>query len=1179
MRLKSLEIKGFKSFADKTIINFDNDITGVVGPNGCGKSNVVDSIRWVLGEQKSKTLRLEKMDNIIFNGTKDKPAANYAEVSLTLDNTRNLLPTEFSSITITRIIQRDGDSEYKLNGVTCRLKDIKDLFLDTGIGSDSYSIIELKMIDEILNDVEKARRRLIEQAAGVSKYKSRKRETLLKLESTEADLNRVEDLLAEIEKNLKSLEKQAAQARRYKKLKEEYKELSVQLAKYDLKEINDQYEGIKKEIREEDDKRLAIEATIQQLEAELQREKKLILDKEKSLSEQQKILNNIIASIQEKEGDKRVLEQKGNFLAERIKQISQQIEMAKSLIHSLENELTNAKHDNTQLEQNIVQLDASMVQLKEKVEQQRSANLDLRNHLETKRNTYYLSRQQQSELEKNVAVRENNRDTLKKNIQRSLFEKEERMKQVESLQQEVDTIDKKVKTQSELIESLKEKEEINDHNIKEHTERIDQIRQTLTATHRELDAKNNEYKLTKNMIDSLEGFPESIKFLKKQASWLKDAPLLSDILYSEEKYRVAIETALQPFLNHYIVDTEQQAMEAIELLNGTGIGKASFFVLAYFEQLPAIKNATIDHAIAAASIVEIGDKYQPLIAFLLNNVYIADEKHIADIYNSADKKQLPIIISENGKVLRSSYQIAGGAVGLFEGKRLGRQKNLEKLAAEIEKLEEKTAHLKKQVQSDQGQLEHLKANSYKKVIEREVQSLQFLEKDLISKKSRIENFREFVEKALQQDQIQENSLKVIEDELALYKTNLEEKQQKIIEEKHEMDSLEEKFRFETETFNKLSSEYNQSNILLLQEKNKLQSLLQGQQFRESKLKETKQGLDNNEREHNSAQQESKDIVEKIKILEATLLRELEIRDEQKSSMSDAENEFFMQKERIDKFEEHIRERSKLVHNSELTVQNKKEQLSDLKLKLNILKERFSIEFRVALDDIIGQLELPEISKPELESHVAKVRHRIDNFGDVNPMAEEAYNEMKERYDFITEQKNDLLQAKGSLLETIEEIETTARGQFMETFEKVRENFIMVFRSMFTQDDNCDLILEKPENPLESDIDIIAKPKGKRPQSINQLSGGEKTLTALSLLFGLYLYKPAPFCILDEVDAPLDDANIQKFNDSIRKFSSNSQFILVTHNKMTMASVDTIYGVTMVQKGISRVVPVDFRSLG
>ena len=296
------------------------------------------------------------------------------------------------------------------------------------------------------------------------------------------------------------------------------------------------------------------------------------------------------------------------------------------------------------------------------------------------------------------------------------------------------------------------------------------------------------------------------------------------------------------------------------------------------------------------------------------------------------------------------------------------------------------------------------------------------------------------------------------------------------------------------------------------------------------------------------------------------------------TLSDQETEYYKIKEGIQAIEENIREKNKNRQNIEQTIMNKKESLSELKLKLNVLKERLSIEFHIDVEEFSASLELPQTPKEDLQDRLEKVKRRIENFGEVNPMAEDAYNEMKERFDFINTQKQDLVDSKANLLQTMLEIETTAKGQFMETFNAVRENFIHVFRSMFTEDDTCDLILLNPDDPLESEIEIIAKPKGKRPQSINQLSGGEKTLTALSLLFGIYLYKPAPFCILDEVDAPLDDNNIKKFNDAIRKFSEKSQFILVTHNKSTMECVDSIYGVTMVKQGISRVVPVDFSSL-
>ena len=339
MRLRSLDIKGFKSFADKTQINFDNNITGIVGPNGCGKSNVVDAIRWVLGEQKTKALRLEKMDNIIFNGTKDKSPSNIAEVSITLDNTRNLLPTEFSSVTITRTVARDGDSDYKLNGVSCRLKDIKDLFMDTGISTDTYAIIELKMIDQILNNVDNARRTLIEQAAGVSKYKTRKKETLAKLQSTEADLNRVEDLLFEIDKNLKSLESQAKKARQYKNYKEEYKVISIDLSKYELHGINESFTLSSKDIEEQEDKRIEANTQIEVLEANLEKEKLAVLERERTLSDQQKLLNTFLAQVQEKESQKKIDEQKSTFLKNQIVQLSQQISQAKSIIETLGREI------------------------------------------------------------------------------------------------------------------------------------------------------------------------------------------------------------------------------------------------------------------------------------------------------------------------------------------------------------------------------------------------------------------------------------------------------------------------------------------------------------------------------------------------------------------------------------------------------------------------------------------------------------------------------------------------------------------------------------------------------------------------------------------------------------------------------------------------------------------------
>lgn len=1180
MRLRSLDIKGFKSFADKTQINFDNNITGIVGPNGCGKSNVVDAIRWVLGEQKTKALRLEKMDNIIFNGTKDKSAANVAEVSITLDNTRNLLPTEFSSVTITRTVERDGDSDYKLNGVSCRLKDIRDLFMDTGISTDTYAIIELKMIDQILNNVDNARRTLIEQAAGISKYKTRKKETLAKLQATEGDLNRVEDLLFEIDKNLKSLESQAKKARQYKNYKEEYKVISIDLSKYELHGINESFTLSNREIEEYEDKRLEANTQIEVMEANLEKEKLAVLDKERTLSDQQKQLNAFLSQLQEKESQKKIDQQKSTFLKNQIVQLNQQITQAKAIIETLSREIEQLTHYNEEDENKLEVIRVEFDDAKAKLEEQRNANLEFRNNLDEARNRHASSVNKITETEKLIAVKESQYEALQRSAQQSMFENEERIKTLEGLRNDIAHTEEKIEKQKLLVDDLRRKEEENMEKIQLLEEKTEQLRQDLTNKNRTLDAKNNEFKLTKNMIDNLEGFPESIKFLKKNVNWLKDTPLLSDIIYSEEKYRVAIESVLQPYLNNFVVDTENEAINAIDVLSQSSVGKASFLILDYFKKTTANGDqSTLDNTKKAIDVVQIDEKFKPLLSYLLNGIYIADEgTDVNNIFDKIENKKDIFIISNSGHLLKSDKQISGGAVGLFEGKRLGRLKNLEILEKEIKELETEVMHLKKVTQDNYNELQHLKVNSYRNVIDRESHQLQQIEKELVAKRSKIESEENSIGKITSQAQALHEQIERMLEEIEPLRTILSEHIATSNEHKNVLDNLEIDFRKANELYNQFSQAFNQTNILFIQQENKLKSNQQTLTYKQHQLEENQNRLKNATNDIENSQLEIDILTESIEKLETELIESYKEKEAQMQSLSTQETDYYKVKDGINAIEDAIREKNKSKQLIEQTIMSKKELLSELKLKLNVLKERLSIEFHIDAEEFTANLELPETPKEDLADRLDKVKRRIENFGEVNPMAEEAYNEMKERFDFITLQKKDLMDSKDNLMQTMLEIENTAKGQFLETFHAVRENFISVFRSMFTQDDNCDLVLINPDDPLESEIDIIAKPKGKRPQGINQLSGGEKTLTALSLLFGLYLYKPAPFCILDEVDAPLDDANVRKFNEAIRKFSENSQFILVTHNKSTMACVDSIYGVTMVKQGISRVVPVDFGSL-
>ena len=1179
MRLKSIEIKGFKSFAEKTVLNFDKDITGVVGPNGCGKSNVVDAIRWVLGEQKSKTLRLEKMDNIIFNGSSDKSAANYAEVSLVLDNTKNILPTEFSTVTITRAIHRDGDSDYKLNGITCRLKDIRDLFMDTGISTDSYAIIELKMIDEILSDTDSARRKLIEQAAGVSKFKQRKKETLSKLESTENDLTRIEDLLAEIQKNLKSLEAQAKKARQYNTIKQEYKQLSIGIAQHKIAHIDTAYSGTASQIKQWQDKILLVEVLKQDLEAAIEKEKLLIIDKEKSLSEQQKLMNVLMEDIRNHENKQKIDEQKIAMLTVRKEQLTSQQKSQHSQRLQLLESNTALTQKIEEGQQHLGILQQSVDSLKQQLELIREQNLAFRTAVEEQRRQWQDLRQHIFETEKALGVHMAELAALERSAQQRLYEDEENKKQIQYIAEEWHRSNEKIQAQKLLIEQLQAKEDQQNNELSVLEKKMEEHKNHLLTINRQLDAKNNEYKLTKNMIDNLEGYPESIKFLKKQASWLRDVPLLGDIITTSQEYRVAVESLLQPYLTHYIVDEEIHAKQAVELLKNAGIGKAHFLVLSYFDAVKPTDSTSIEGAIPAMSVVEADEKYRNIIAHLLQGVYIVpDDTDIFAVQKDLKKNKGKLLISASGHLQVSSHLISGGSVGLFEGKRLGRQKNLEKLAAEIKQLDNEVLHTKNDVQQQQQQYQHLKNNSYQRTIERERQVLVHLEKDVLVKKSRMDSYAEATAKSKEkQESIAESIAKI---KVIIVPLEKESKELKLQQEQRHKDyeASETSLKEKNEQHASAQQKYNSENLLTIQQENLVKNLQQNVLFNTTQIQQYEQQMALQDHEMKEAVTQITQLTNDIAAQNQLLVQLLARKEEEQASISSVENEYFLQKERIQSFEQQVRQHQQKLQEMDKEIATIKEAQGDLKLQLNILKERLAIEFKIDLQALAATTTAPQDDIDTLQAKLNQINKKIDSFGDVNPMAEEAYNEMKERHDFITTQKNDLVKSKDSLLDTILEIETTAKAMFMHTFAAVRENFISVFRSMFTPDDSCDLVLEMPDNPLESNIDITAKPKGKRPQSINQLSGGEKTLTSLSLLFALYLYKPAPFCILDEVDAPLDDTNIKKFNDAIRNFSKNSQFIIVTHNKNTMAAVDVIYGVTMVKKGISRVVPVDFSNL-
>lgn len=1173
MRLKSLEIKGFKSFADKTVVNFDDNITGIVGPNGCGKSNIVDSIRWVIGEQKISHLRSENLDSLVFNGSKTRSASGLAEVSLTFENTKNLLPTEFSTVTITRKFYRSGESEYRLNDVQCRLKDIQNLFMDTGVSTDSYAIIELGMVDDLIKDKDNSRRRMLEQAAGISIYKTRKKEAKAKLDATEQDLARIEDLLFEINNQLKALESQAKKAEKYHEIKKDYREISIELAKAALEGFNLTYKELNEQHDAETDKKIRMEAEIANEEAVLEQEKVGFIEKERQLQSLQYSFNELQQQVRTKENEKNLAAQRLEYLKEREGSLAEFLQKAGGQLKGIDESIGFTELQLREESSSLEGLTEQLQQFSNDTARKREVLDEKRRTLDTLRGEYQQVQRNQFDAEKKVAVA----DTSVQNLQRAIGQIEEERKVRDSQRHQLD--EERLLKEKELgikkvdLEQLQIHQENTKEQILQTQSVVEALRNELAEETRKLDARKNEHDLLKSMIDSMEGYPDSVKFLHNNSQWNHTAPILSDILYVKEEYRTALENVLEPYLSYYVVNNLQEGLQAVHLLDANKKGKANFFLLDKLnESTPVMADHALSGGISALSVIEVDEKYRKLAQHLLGNVFVAENEDALQNSNGF------VVIEKTGKYVKGKYSLTGGSVGLIEGKKIGRVKNLEKLQDDILAQEEVVEKLRSEIQVRHNEViafnEDLRENALKET-EREIQQLT---NQVFALHNKLENLHSMQTSSL-------NRLEELNHQMLQTQQSVEGVRNQLAEYNEQLQAFtarlagaEEDFRTAESSYNESTQQYNEFNLQVTRQQSKINALKQELDFKSNQLQDLQQQIETN----TTSLSDTKDSIEQsassLKQIEEELIDMIRRREADQQILNEADQAYYNIRNQLGEKESELRHKIKEKEQVEHLLVAIKDKLNELKLQLAGTKERLDVEFRIKLEDILDQNRTTETSLEELQEKADRMKKRLENLGDVNPTAIEAFTEMKKRYEFIVEQKNDLVNAKDSLLKTIEEVEATANQKFLETFNNVKEHFIRVFKTLFTEDDHCDLVLENPENLAETGIDVIARPKGKRPTSLTQLSGGERTLTATALLFAIYLIKPAPFCILDEVDAPLDDANVGKFTNMIRQFSDNSQFIIVTHNKMTMSTVDVIYGVTMQEPGVSKLVSVDFRNL-
>ncbi len=1172
MRLKSLEIKGFKSFADKTTVNFDQGITGVIGPNGCGKSNIVDSIRWVIGEQKISQLRSENLESLVFNGSKSRSASGLAEVSLTFENTKNLLPTEFSTVTVTRKYYKNGESEYRLNDVSCRLKDIHNLFMDTGVSTDSYAIIELGMVDDIIKDKENSRRRMLEQAAGISIYKTRKREAKLKLDATEQDLARIEDLLFEINNQLKTLESQAKKAEKYFEIKTAYRDLSIELAKAALEGFNITYRDLNEQQKTETDKKIELEVVIATEEAAIEKEKAGFIEKEKALQKQQHAFNELNSSLLEKESKKSLSTQRLQHLTEREAGLKEFLLKAEGQLKGIDESIHFTKQQIADEEINLEEQKEYLELLKKNTEEKRIVFDEKRITVDMLRQTQMQLQRNHFDAEKKVAVADTSIFNLQRTIAQIEEEQAQRSEAILKLEDDKKSKEAELNEKKDSLDQLKKHNEFTKEQILETQAVLEKLRSELAEENRILDSRQNEHDLLKSLIDKMEGYPESVKFLHNNQSWNYTAPILSDIIYVKEEYRAAVENVLEPYLNYYVVDDIKDGMTAVHLLDENKKGKANFFLLDQLNSLEKTSFTDVANAIPALSVIEIDEKYYHLANYLLGNVFIAENEEAFQNSNGH------VILEKTGKFVKGKFSLTGGSVGLFEGKKIGRAKNLEKLAEKISVQQVKVNELKTVISQKSNEVIAFNEQLKETAIQQTQQSINELINVTYAIQNKLENTQHQQSVAVHRLQEMVEQLEQNREAISDTRELLNNLQEDVKSHDEKMKIAGDDFVKTEEEYNEVNRLYNDNNLQLTRQQSKVNSLNQEFDFKNRQFKDLSIQVENSNVQLKDSGENIAITSLELKKLEEEVKELLISKDAEEKKLNEADQAYYNLRNELNEKESELRHKQKSKEQTEHLLGEIKDKINELKLHLAGMKERLSVEFKVDLDKILDEERATETPLEELQEKSDRMKKRLENMGEINPTAIEAFTEMKKRYDFIKEQKEDLVTAKESLMQTIQEVETTANQKFLETFNLVRENFQNVFKALFTDDDTADLILENPDNLAETGIDIVAKPKGKRPTSITQLSGGEKTLTATALLFAIYLIKPAPFCILDEVDAPLDDANVSKFTQMIRKFSKESQFIIVTHNKMTMASVDVIYGVTMQEPGVSKLVPVDFRGL-
>lgn len=1185
MHFKQIEIIGFKSFADRTVIDLDLGITSVVGPNGCGKSNILDAMRWALGEQKAKVLRGAHMQDVIFNGSEERAPMSMAEVTLTFDNADGVLPIDFGEVQITRRIYRSGESEYLINKSQCRMRDVQELFMDTGIGTNAYSMIGQGKIGMVLSTKPEDRRYLFEEAAGIIKYKSRKRVAVRKLDQAEQNILRLGDIIHELERQMRSLKRQVNAAIRHRELTDGLKEFEVRASWLKQASLQQQIAGLREKFDEAQRKFETGNTEMNALEVRHEQVSLSKLEIDRVLHARREGVHEIEVEMEKIERQIALIKQQITFSVEQHDKAVAEKDTLNAQSGELQEQYESRTQQTQSLKSEYSEVHA-LVEAKQAEQLSAAENVtEADRALEAARERSLDSMGKRAQNQTAIETLTVNITNIEEQLQALYTQQEADNQRNEELVSDIQTKQHAETEQRSNLARLEDEHTAAKQSQAELIQEIDSVnhqRQDLRETKSSADARLKSFR---ELRDSYEGFAHGVKAVMQAKNennpWIQGVlGPVGDLISTDKEYERALEAVLGGNINDIVVEQAYQANGAIQYLKESQSGRVTFLPL---DTIRPGTNGNMNLVIGkpgvigpALGIVEFDPQLQPVMSYIFHNTVIVET--IDDALRLAQSSDaIPRMVTRHGEVISASGAVTGGQTQNESRGIIGRNTEIEELEVQVRSLEEQISALSAKRDELNTSLEttSTRVSELGEQEEAQSRSLSTLTVEMNQAASELQTLTESA-----------RTINTNRDELCLRRDTLEEQRKQNQTAASSMES-------EEETLQREIADAQEQDSLVRQKQSELASQLSDVRVTVANITKS---LEENEREAQRFQREREHTLSEIELRDRVIIQfkenqvtlENDIEDNLENIKAKSENKEAARKKvneagnqrqnlldesdalekKLKTIRESVRETQAAVHKHEIDLRHDEDQLT-------FFQERILEEYHIALASLTAEdVGTDELTEEERDALVAETRQKLERLGNVNLMAIEEYDALTERFDFLVAQEEDLRKAKDALLGVIQRIDETIKEMFLATFNAVAENFRTYFRRLF-DGGQARIYLVDEDDPLECGIEIEARPPGKKPQTIALLSGGEQAMTAIALLFSIFKAKPSPFCVLDEVDAPLDDANIGRFIHMVDEFAQDTQFVIITHNKQTMAKADTLYGVTQQERGVSQIVSVRF----